>query len=97
MKLTTGKEVSLLELKRLLHSLKDSRPDICIRFRMIGEMWQNHYCRIIDITEKGVTLNDEKFNKLIFIKDLKNVMQFDLDHAFQQYEPHFHYSINLSL
>lgn len=93
---TTDNQLSVLELRKLLHSLKDLRPDICIRFRLMGEMWQNNYLRIINVTEKGIVLNDEKANKLIFIQDLKNIMQFELEHSFQQYHPHFHYSINLS-
>lgn len=90
----TDNQLSILELKKLLHSLKDLRPDICIRFRLIGEMWQNNHLHILNVTEKGIVLNDQKTNKLIFIQDLKNVMQFELDHSFQQYQPHFHYSIS---
>lgn len=86
--------VPVLALKRLLYDLKDGRPDICVRFRLIGEMWQTNHSRIIQLTEKGVALNDEISNKLIFVRDLAHVMQFELDHAFQQYQPHFHYSVN---
>jgi hypothetical protein len=35
-------------------------------------------------------------NKLIFIQELKDVMQFELDQAFQQYQPHFHYPVDAS-
>jgi hypothetical protein len=86
--------VPVLELRRLLHELKDLRPDICIRFRLIGEMWQTFHLRIVKVTEKGVALNDEHTNKLMFIRDLKHVMQFELDKAFQQYQPHFHYVVD---
>lgn len=92
--MTKTNEVPVLELKRLLHSLKDSRPDICVRFRLMGEMWQSNHMRIIDIDERGVALNDEAANKLVFIRDLSHVMQFELDRAFQQYQPHYHYSVS---
>jgi hypothetical protein len=88
--------VSVTEFKRLLFSLRDLRPDICVRFRILGEMWQTNHMRVIALTENGVVLNDEKGNKLIFIQDLNKVIQFELDHAFQQYQPHFHYTVELA-
>jgi hypothetical protein len=91
---TKNNEVTVLELRRLLHSLKDLRPDICIRFRLMGEMWQNNHMRVLQPSEKGVALNDERTNQLVFIRDLNMVMQFEIDRTFQQYQPHFHYSVN---
>jgi hypothetical protein len=89
--------VPVLELRRLLFELKDLRPDICIRFRLMGEMWQNNHHRVLKLTEKGVALNDGKLNKLIFVQDLNNVMQFEIDQPFQHYQPHFHYTVDPSL
>lgn len=85
--------VSVLELRRLLVEIKDKRPDICVRFRLIGEMWQNIHYRVVGITEKGAVLNDEHTNKLIFINDITQVMQFEVDQRFQQYQPHYHYDV----
>jgi hypothetical protein len=85
--------ISVLELKRLLVELKDKRPDICFRYRLLGEMWKPHFMRIIDINEKGAVLNDETNNKLIFLPDFTQVMQFELDAKFQQFQPHFHYDV----
>jgi hypothetical protein len=93
---TKNGQVSVLELRRLLFILHESRPDIGIRFRLIGEMWHSRHLRLVAVTEKGAALNDDKANKLIYIQDLNQIMQFELDHAFQQYQPHFHYSVNLS-
>ena len=92
--MTKNNVVSVLQLRRLLHALNDSRPDICVRFRLIGEMWQTNHLRVIQIGEKGVVLNDEGSTKMIVIQNLNNVMQFELDRAFQQYEPHFHYNVD---
>ena len=88
--------VSVLELKRLLIELSDKRPDICIRFRLLGEMWFPHFMRIIIVTEGGVLLNNEVSNKLVRVYDLGNVMQFEIDRTFQNFKPHNHYSINHS-
>ena len=86
--------ISVLELKRLLIDLMEKRPDICIRFRLIGEMWLLHFTRVILITETGVIVNDEVSNKLIVVRDLWHVMQFEIDHRFQDFRPHFHYDVN---
>lgn len=94
--ITKNNQVPVIELRRLLYAIRDSRLDIGIRFRLIGELWQNEYLRILDVTDKGAALNDHRSNKLIFIQDLNNVMQFDVDQGFQQYQPHFHYSVVLS-
>ena len=88
--------VSVLELKRLLIDLRDKRPDICVRFRLLGEMWFPHFMRIIIVTERGVLLNNEVSDQLVRVYDLGNVMQFEIDHTFQNFKPHFHYSINHS-
>jgi hypothetical protein len=94
--ITKNSQISIVELKRLLFALKDSKLDIGIRLRLVGEMWQNHYLRLLNVTEKSAAFNDERSNKLIFIQDLNNIMQFELDQGFQQYQPHFHYSVILS-
>ena len=86
--------VTILELRRLVVELRDKRPDICVRFRLLGEMWFPHFTRIVLVTETGVILNNEVTNKLIRVVDLSNVMQFEIDHTFQNYKPHDHYHIN---
>lgn len=59
----------------------------------MGELWQTHHCHIALVTEKGVALVDEQSRKLLIIEQLDNVMQFELDSCFGQYEPNYHYSI----
>ena len=85
--------VSVLELRRLLVEIKEKRADIGVRFRLIGEMWQKVHYHVAGITDKGAVLNDEHANKLIFINDLMQVMQFEIDQRFQQYQPHYHYEV----
>jgi hypothetical protein len=92
---TTSTGVNVLELKSLLFALKDSHSDICIRFRLLGEMWQITHSKILQVTEKGVALLDDTTNKLIFIQDLSAIMQFEIDKIFQTYQPHFHYTVTL--
>ena len=89
-------EITVLELRRLLIELRDKRPDICIRFRLLGEMWFVHFMRIILIAGKGVILNNEVSNKLVRVTDLSNVIQFEIDHRFQNYRPYYHYTVKNS-
>jgi hypothetical protein len=88
--------IDKIEFRRLLTELKDLSPDTFVRVRFIGEMWQNNHCRIIKVTDKGVVINDEKANRLIFIQDLSKIIQFEIDQTFRHFQPHFHYSIGNS-
>jgi hypothetical protein len=85
--------ISVLELKRLLVELKEKRPDICIRYRLLGEMWVVNFTRVIHVSEHGVLLNDERGNRLVNLTDLSSVMQFEIDAPFYGFEPHFHYNV----
>jgi hypothetical protein len=77
----------------LLTSIVDNKVSVCIRFRLIGQMWQANHMRVLKLTEKGVILNDEVNNKMVTIHDLNQVMQFELDSSLYQYEPHNHYEV----
>jgi hypothetical protein len=90
---TTKNLISVLELKRLLVDLKEKRPDICVRYRLLGEMWVVNSMRVIKVTEKGVMLNDEQKNLLISLPDLSSIMQFEIDAPFMGFQPHFHYNV----
>jgi hypothetical protein len=68
---------------------------VCIRFRQMGELWQSQHYKILRMTENGIALIDEPSNKLVFISELSNVMQFELDSRFQNYQPNVHYSVNV--
>ncbi len=86
--------ISVLELKRLLVDLKDKRPDICFRYRLLGEMWVTHCIRVLYVGERSLLLNDEVNNRLISLSDLSAIMQFELDAPFQGFQPHFHYNVS---
>ena len=85
--------ISIIELRRLLTDLKDKGPTICVRFRMLGDMWLNNFVRVIYVTERGVILHDEVAGKLLTILDLINVVQVELDGKFQNFQPYFHYTV----
>jgi hypothetical protein len=85
--------ISALELKRLMVDLLEKRPDICIRFRLLGEMWNVTFMQVMKVSERGVLLFDEN-NNLVSINDLNFVMQFEIDRPFQAYQPYYHYEVS---
>lgn len=90
------KNVAVLELRRLLVELKEHRPDICIRYRILGQMWARNFARVMTVTDRGVILSDEGTSKLVKIQNLSLVIQFELDKTFQSYQPYFHYDVTPS-
>lgn len=84
--------ISALELKRLMVDLKEKRPDICIRFRVLGEMWNSNFMRVGHVNDKGVLLFDEG-NNLVSLSDLNFVMQFEIEKPFQSFQPYYHYEV----
>jgi hypothetical protein len=83
---------SALQLRQLLIDIVEHAPQVCVRFRLLGEMWQTHMLRVINVSENRALINDEIHNKLISI-DLNLVMQFEIDNKFKAFQPYFHYEV----
>lgn len=93
MEITLNKTlISVLELRRLMVDLTEKRPDICIRFRLLGELWAVHFLRVMRLSEKGVVLFDENAG-LVSVSDLNFIMQFEIDKPFQGFQPYYHYEV----
>jgi hypothetical protein len=87
------KKVAVLALKRLLVELNEHRPDICIRYRLLGQMWLDNFLRVVEISENGVVLYNETINTFVRIPELSAIIQFELDKTFQSYQPYVHYEV----
>ncbi len=85
--------ISFLELKRLLVDLEEKQPGISIRYRLLGETWYHNFVKIVKANEHDLTVKDEIADKVLFIRDLRAIIQFELDSPFQTFEPHFHYDV----
>jgi hypothetical protein len=85
--------ISVTTLRKLLHEIRDKRPDTGIRFRMLGEMWGRNFMRVESVGSKGVLLKDEHDHKLVSVYDITNVMQFELDNSFYGFQAYFHYEV----
>jgi hypothetical protein len=87
--------LSVLGLRRLLHDILATKPDVCFRYRIIGEMWTPNFKRVLHVSENGVLLRDEVTSHLTAISDLSNVIQFEIDSPFLDLRPYCHYNVNL--
>jgi hypothetical protein len=90
----TGSSISGLELKQLLILLlKNDR--ICFRFRLLGEMWMQNLMTVTAVNEKTALFYDDGENKYYLVR-YNSIMQFEIDHRFQNFQPHFHYNVQPS-
>lgn len=83
---------SVVHLKQILIDIKEHGQNVCVHFRLIGELWQTNFVRVLNVVDNRVLVNDEAKNKLISI-DLSRVIQFEIDHRFKGIEPHNHYDV----
>jgi hypothetical protein len=73
--------------------LSENAHTVCFRYRLIGQMWQPHFMRVIDVTEEGVFLKDLIDHKTVLLSDLNMIMQFELDSSIHSFAPNFHYKV----
>lgn len=88
-----SQKIPVVELRRLLVELQEHRPDICIRYRLIGKMWMPNFLRIVQVTDRGAVLKDESSDTVVMLPDLSHIIQLEIDKAFQLYHPYFHYEV----
>ena len=91
-----NKTISISELTRLLYDVREKQPDISVRLRFIGEMWQQNFLRIFTISDEELVLSSESTGMLFRIRDIGTIMQFELDHNFQQFLAYYHYDVGLN-
>lgn len=84
--------ISVLELRRLMVDLSEKRPDICIRFRLLGELWTVNFLKVVRVSDKGVVLFDDAHG-LVSVSDLNFIMQVEIDKPFQGFQPYYHYEV----
>lgn len=87
--------LDVVELKRLLTDILEKRPDIFIRFRIVGQLWQINFFNITGISEDDVFFFDHRQQSTVRIH-IRDIMQIELEGVFQSYRPHFHYTVKLT-
>ena len=100
--MSTLVEIPLAEFKKLLYEIKSQQPDIQIRYRLLGNPWNPNYVNISVIKDlktfentKEVMFFDRMEKSQILIKDIANIIQFEIDSPFGEYQAHVHYSVVL--
>lgn len=92
--ITKETSLTVIQLKQLLIGLKEHSTNTCVRIRLLGEMWQTYFMRVVSVTEDRVLLNDEASNQLRSFP-IRQIMQVEIDHKFREFQPHNHYTIAL--
>lgn len=92
--MTKDSTLSSLKLRQLLVDLKEHGHNTCVRLRLVGDMWQPYFMRVVSVSDDRVLLNNEVNNKL-FSFPLNAIMQIEIDHKFKEFQPHNHYTIHL--
>jgi hypothetical protein len=90
-------DLSTLDLRRLLIEMKETRSNVHVKFRLVGQPWKPNFLKILVITERGVVLVDELDSTLIFLTDLSRIMQFQVDANFRELEALHEYSVEPTL
>ena len=86
--------ITSLELKQLFVQLVNVH-EVCIRYRQLGELWMRNFTRVISVTEKNCLVYDDLDHKYFLVR-LNNIMQFEVDSRFQNFQPYFHYGVQPS-
>jgi hypothetical protein len=87
------KKVTVEKLLSLLIDLK--KTNICIRVRLLGEMWERSFMRVARINGRVIMLTEENSGKSLLLSDVSTIAQFELDSRFQEFQPNFHYDVQI--
>jgi hypothetical protein len=83
--------ISVIEFRQLLSGLADAGY-ICIRYRLIGELWSNNFFHVMSVDDKTAVLRNEHSHEYRMI-EYAHVMQFEIDVRYHNYHPNFHYDV----
>jgi hypothetical protein len=81
------------DLRRLLGHIKNLRPDIHVRFRILSKPWQRNFCRLFVVNETGLVLIDEIESKVEMVPNFADIVQFEIDSRFQHYCSYTQYHV----
>lgn len=85
--------ISVAEFRRLLFDIAEKRPGVCLRYRLLGELWARDFLSIAGITENGIVLKDDSGTRLTVVTNLSDIIQFEIDEPFQGFRPYNHYEV----
>ena len=83
--------ISVSQLKKFLYELNYSQ--VHIRVRLMGQLWQQNFMHIVSFSDDGVLLLNAVTGIIFSITQISNIIQFEIDQTFKNYQPHFHYDV----
>lgn len=86
--------ITTLSLRSLLAELALHNPGVGFRFRLLGEMWKPNFMHVVKLTERGAIFTDEQTKEFVFVSDLADIVQFEVDGRHREYQPHYHYEVS---
>jgi hypothetical protein len=86
---TSKNYISTLTLRNMLYDMHGRKNSVGFRFRLLGEMWRPNFMRIVKITERGAIFSDDQTKEFVFVADLADVVQFEIDDRLMEY----HYEV----
>lgn len=81
------------DLRMILSQIKDFRPDVHVRFRLLGKTWQRNFCRVFVVSEAGIVLIDPIENKVEIVSNLGEITEFEIDSRFQHFSSYSQYQV----
>jgi hypothetical protein len=88
--------ITTFYLRSLLSELGSREIPVGIRFRILGEMWKPHFMRVVRLTDRGAIFVDESSKEFVFVSELNDIVQFEIEDRVHELQPHFHYEVTAS-
>jgi hypothetical protein len=86
--------IPTMSLRGLLIDISIRKASVGFRFRLLGEMWKPNFMQIVKLTDRGAIFTDELTKEFVFVSDLSDIVQFEIDDRYQEYQPHHHYEVS---
>lgn len=82
------------EIRWLLVEMKDSKPEIRVKFRLSTGGWQPAFYKLTHVDEMNVVYIDERRNQMRSVP-LSDIAQFTIDKMFRKMQPYVFYDVLL--
>jgi hypothetical protein len=71
----------------------NERCGVMFRFRLLGEMWQHNFMRVISVSGNSVAFRDEKNGKVVVLCHTKMMMQLEREGPAPRLQPNCPYEV----
>lgn len=85
--------ITTISLRNVLNEMSGRKASVGFRFRLLGEMWRPNFMHIVKVTDRGAIFSDEQTKEFVFVSDLSDVVQFEVDGRLMEFQPHYHYEV----